>query len=142
MQQSSVDAFTRTFAVSLVIYLPMIVACAPNSVSRTTQDGNSIESETRVQNLEEAIEANSLQVFVSASQETWDESAICAGQFLENEIAKGRLSQAQDFTGQVLKFPRHPDRNDPYGWRHATICLDRLISGLVENEKWEMLVEV
>jgi len=83
---------------------------------------------------------NSLSTPVAS--EIWLRSANSTTNTVVDYLTREQIDQAIDLTKQALALPRHPNRNDHYGWGHATMSLSTLLDGLVKAERWDELVEL
>ena len=75
------------------------------------------------------------------ADQVWHRSAKFAARAVRDELANDHLEAIQ-LTRQALELPRHPDRNDSFGWGHATMSLSLLIDGLVEAEQWDDVIAI
>ena len=76
------------------------------------------------------------------TDQAWHQSAQVAASAVRDCLAGDQVDDAIALTKRALELPRHRDRNDSFGWGHATMCLSLLIDKLVEAERWDELIEI
>jgi len=77
-----------------------------------------------------------------ASDELWSQSANATAQQVRKLIQDQRIDDAVKLTRRALDLPRHPDRNDSFGWGHATLTSMLLFDALVDAERWDDVIEL
>ena len=76
------------------------------------------------------------------ADQVWHRSAKLAAKAVRNHLAKGQIDEAIELTRQALELPRHPDRNNSFGWGHATMSLSLLLDGLVGSQRWDDIIAI
>ena len=118
----------------LMLGVASILGCESGDLSSRTVSGGAFEAETDDDVL--------VLLATPAADEVWDQSAKSTAHFVADCLSREQLSEATGLTKQALALPRHPDRNDHFGWGHATMSLSLLLDGLVKAERWDDLIEI
>ena len=117
----------------LLLFAVMVSGCdvADRATEKQPTTTRSPASETPLSVLPTAV-----------ADSVWHRSAKLTANEVRDLLANDQVDEAIALTRQAFELPRHRDRNDSYGWGHATRCLSLLIDGLVEAERWDSLIEI